>query len=198
MSSSSIAEKFTKLSGQAAFNSVGGHNLEYPKELQERLPAAVWDTSCGGGNPFALGAPEVGMAVADLGCGAGVDICLAATYAGAEGRVLGIDTNAAMLDRARSNLELTVKAVGHEHCAKGYFLEASFDNPEDDALKPHFGQYDVVISNGALCLSFEKPNACRTAFSLLRPGGRFQLFDICLEDETASKVSDLGKRSQGS
>jgi len=150
-----------------------------------------------------MGQPQVGESVADMGCGAGVDVCLAAGFVGREGRVLGLDANPALLKRAQESLLLTRDASLHERIAappEGYapctFLEASFDDAPHELLRPHLGQYDLVISNGALCLSFNKPGAIRTALGLLRPGGRLQLFDLCVEDGTVPE--GLGRWTQKS
>jgi len=116
----------------------------------------------------------------------------AAALVGAGGRVLGLDANEDMLSRAQHNVQLS-SADGR---ADVEFLHAPFDNPTNPALTPYLSQFDVVISNGALCLSFDKPKALQTAFSLLRPGGFFQLFDLCVEDGTVPE--SLGRWTQNS
>lgn len=182
LAAADVAAKYTLLSSQATFNKPG-QRPDYPPSLLAFVPQAVWETSIGGGNPFALGEPMLGETVADLGCGAGMDVCLAAALVGNSGRVLGIDSNEALLERAAENLRLSAPLAPNP-VAEVTFIEGHFDKPGHPILTEHYGRCDLVISNGALCLSFDKPKALAIAFSLLRPGGRFQLFDLCQVDET--------------
>lgn len=190
-----VASKYTSLSAQEAFNSETIDQLDYPAELRALAPEPVWVTSCGGGNPFELGKPCPGQSVADLGCGAGVDVCIAAALVGSRGWVLGIDLNPAMLTRARESLRLSA-GTSDGKTADVAFVEAPFDDPSHNLLQPHLGQYDLVTSNGALCLSFDMARAFSVAFALLRPGGRFQLFDLCRVDGTVP--DSLGQKTQDS
>jgi len=185
------------MSSKLKFN---GHATEglgseaYSPDLRQLVPESIWVTSCGGGNPFALGIPGRGESVADIGCGAGIDVGIAAALVRSEGRVVGIDSNAGMLQRAQSNIDM----VKFEHTDFGSvsFVQAPFDEPDHNSLSSHSGQYDLVVSNGALCLSFSKPRALAQAFSLLRPGGRLQLFDLCKVDDTVP--AGLAQRTQQS
>jgi len=174
--------KYTLLSSQATFNKPG-QRPDYPPNLLALVPQAVWETSIGGGNPFAFGQPALSEAVADLGCGAGMDVCLAAALVGDSGMVLGIDSNSALLERAAENLRVSAP-LAPDPVAEVMFVDAPFDKPGHSTLAEHYGRYDLVISNGAVCLIFDKPQALAMAFALLRPGGRFQLFDLCQVDET--------------
>lgn len=140
-----------------------------------------------------MGMPSAGQSVVDMGCGAGLDVCIAAALVGKSGHVLGLDANQDMLDRARQNVDLSA-ALGNRANVK--FVHAPFDEPDHVLLKPHLGSYDVVTSNGALCLSFDKPKALATAFALLRPGGCFQFFDLCVVDGTVP--ANLGTWTQES
>mmetsp|Transcript_24501 Transcript_24501/g.70363 ORF Transcript_24501/g.70363 Transcript_24501/m.70363 type:complete len:96 (+) Transcript_24501:391-678(+) len=95
-----------------------------------------------------------------------------------------------MLERARSNAGLSGSG------AEVALVQAPFDDPAHPALEEHWGRYDAVLSNGALCLSFRKERALATALRLLRPGGRLQLFDLCQVDGTVPEA--LGRRTQES
>lgn len=141
-----------------------------------------------------MGRPLPGQSVADIGCGAGFDVCIAAGLVGEGGSVLGMDVNSAMLSRARANMAASRDLS--KSFASVAFVEAAFDEPMHESLLPHVEKYDVVISNGALCLSFNKPGALATAFALLRPGGKFQLFDLFKVDGTVP--SDMGRKTQKS
>jgi protein-L-isoaspartate O-methyltransferase len=110
---SGIRAKYEKVAGspEGMFNyptgRAGLEALSYDPGLIENLPEAVTASYCGVGNPFSLGPINKGDAVLDIGCGTGVDTILAAMMAGPEGKSVGVDIVADMLQRAKANLELT-------------------------------------------------------------------------------------------
>jgi ubiquinone/menaquinone biosynthesis C-methylase UbiE len=55
-----------------------------------------------------------------------------------------------------------------------------------EALPVDDGWADVIISNGVLNLSPNKPKALREMWRVLRPGGRLQLADIIVEKEVSA------------
>ena len=62
----------------------------------------------GCGNPTALASLKEGEAVLDLGSGAGFDCFLAADKVGENGKVIGVDMTAEMIEKARALLEHTL------------------------------------------------------------------------------------------
>lgn len=78
--------------------------IGYEEAILSLLPESVQAVYCGVGNPFSLGAIGPGMAVIDIGCGAGVDTLIAALMVGPGGRVVGIDITSEMVKRAKANL----------------------------------------------------------------------------------------------
>ncbi len=58
----------------------------YKEEWIEQLPSSLWDYCAAVGNPFSLGEFSEGATVLDLGCGAGVDVCVAALLVGRSGK----------------------------------------------------------------------------------------------------------------
>lgn len=148
--------------------------LGYADEWLVRLPDIVWESAAAVGNPFALGPVRPGETVVDLGCGAGADACVAALLVGEAGKVYGVDATPAMVAKARNN----AKAAGLLHIA--------FDEADMTHLDLPDATADVVISNGAINLTLDKPKVFAEVFRILRPNGRFQFADMVREHGEAS------------
>ena len=138
----------------------------------------VIESFAGTGNPFNLGNINPGEKVLDLGCGAGLDCLIASKMVGDEGEVIGVNMTAEMIDKAKSNAQLT----GSENVTfmKGFIEDLSLPD----------GWADVVISNGAINLAPEKDAVFRELNRVLRPGGRLQIADILVD----RPIPDSAKR----
>ncbi|HKW02321.1 MAG TPA: methyltransferase domain-containing protein [Vicinamibacterales bacterium] len=150
-------------------------------ELAE-LPADVTSSFAGIGNPHAIGRIPRGATVLDIGCGAGMDLLIAARRAGPKGRAIGVDMTEAMRERA---------SQGAAACGL-----ANVDILDGDAtaLPVADRSVDVVISNGVLNLVPEKGRAIAEIARVLKPGGRVQIADIILGEalsENALRNIDL-------
>lgn len=145
--------------------------LGYAEELYEGLPEACIEAFAGVANPFAWGLPRPGERVVDVGSGGGFDAMIAARAVGDEGAVVGVDMTPAMLERARRNAEAA--GITNIDFREGFAEEM----PVPD------GWADVVISNGVLNLVPDKVAAYEEVVRVLRPGGRIQIADVCVEVE---------------
>lgn len=145
--------------------------LGYADELFEGFPEACIEAFAGVANPFAWGLPEPGERVVDVGSGGGLDAMVAARAVGEDGAVVGVDMTPAMLERARRNAESA--GLGNIEFREGYAEEL----PVPDAWA------DVVISNGVLNLVPDKVAAYEEVVRVIRPGGRIQIADVCVEVE---------------
>jgi arsenite methyltransferase len=141
-----------------------------PGELAQ-LPPECTASFAGIANPHSIGPILPGETVLDIGCGAGMDLLLAARQAGPEGRAIGVDMTEAMRDQARRSAAAAGLTNVEVHVAEATNL------PIPDST------VDVVISNGVLNLVPEKEKAFTEIWRVLRPGGRLQLGDIVLDAE---------------
>jgi len=143
--------------------------LGYDYTELEALPAECSRSFAGIGNPHLIGPLQAGETVLDIGCGAGMDLMLAARRIGPNGKAIGIDMTPEMRDRARSAAEIL--GLGQVEVVEGDATSL----PLPDA------SVDVVISNGVLNLVPEKEEAFADIVRILRPGGRLHLADIAVQ-----------------
>lgn len=143
----------------------------YESEQLDSLPDGARQWALGVGNPMKQAALAPGEQVVDLGCGAGVDVLLAAREVGPSGSATGVDFLAPMVDRGRRFAE----EAGLDNA---YFVQGEIEDlplPEESA--------DVIISNGSINLSARKSRVLAEAHRALRPGGRMCVTDLTLSDE---------------
>jgi SAM-dependent methyltransferase len=148
----------------------------YDPEQLDGLPAAVIAQSFGVGNPLRYADLRPGEIVLDAGCGAGLDVLLAARAVAPAGRVHGVDMTPAMVDRTRLHASLAGLDNVDVH---GGLMEAL---PLPDA------SVDVVISNGVLNLSTRKSRALAEMHRVLRPGGRLVLADFVVDEDLPEAI----------
>jgi SAM-dependent methyltransferase len=111
------------------------------------LPPEATGSFAGVGNPLAVGPIREGETVLDIGCGAGMDLLLAAHRVGPRGKAIGVDMTEAMREQARA----AALAAGS--------LQVEIREGDATALPTTDASVDVVISNGVLNLVPEKEKA---------------------------------------
>jgi len=144
------------------------------------VPEAELGLSCG--NPLAFAHIHPGDVVLDLGSGAGKDVFLAAQATGPQGRAIGVDMTAEMLDLARRNAAKFRTATG---LANVEFRQGTIED-----LPLADGSVDVVISNCVINLSPDKPKVFREVHRVLKGGGRMVVSDIVLNRSLPQAVRD--------
>lgn len=135
------------------------------------LPPDCTASFAGIGNPLAIGPIHTGETVLDVGCGAGMDLLLAAKRTGSSGRAIGVDMTDAMVERARKS------------AATAGMRQVEVRQGDATSLPIPDGSIDVVSSNGVLNLVPEKERGFGEIVRVLKRGGRLHLADIALDVE---------------
>jgi len=150
--------------------------LRYDRGALAQLPPESTASFAGVANPHRIAPIEEGSTVVDIGCGAGMDLLLAARSVGPRGHAIGVDMTEAMAEKARAS----ARAAGLENVE--IRLGDAMSLPLDDS------SVDVVISNGVLNLTSDKSIAFGEVFRILKPGGRFLYADIIVATELSESI----------
>lgn len=150
--------------------------LGYDAAALSALPASTTASFAGVANPHRIAPIASNATVVDIGCGAGMDLLLAAQAVGPHGRAIGVDMTESMAERARAG----AREIGQAHVEVrvGDALSLPIDS----------GIADVVISNGVLNLTPDKELAFSEVFRVLKPGGEFLYADIVVAGELSETI----------
>lgn len=155
-----------------------GKKIGYTEREMQAVPSGS-NLGLGCGNPTALASIKENETVLDLGSGAGFDCFLASNLVGPNGKVIGVDMTAEMVQRARDN------------ALKGGYKNVEFRLGEIEALPVEDNTIDIIISNCVINLVPNKEKAFSEAFRVLKAGGRLMVSDIVL----LKKLPDFVKES---
>jgi SAM-dependent methyltransferase len=145
--------------------------LNYDATALASIPSECTAAFAGVANPHRIAAITSDATVVDIGCGAGMDLMLAAAAVGPQGRAIGVDMTESMADRARSAARTL--AYGQVEVRLGDALQLPVES----------GSADFVISNGVLNLAPDKHQAFTEVFRILKQGGSFLYGDIVVANE---------------
>ena len=153
--------------------------IGYSSEELELLPdGANMGLSCG--NPTAIANLRPGQVVLDLGSGGGFDVFIAAKKLGPDGRAIGVDMTAEMINKARAGLGKFTEKTG--------LSNVEFRLGEIEHLPVADSSVDVVISNCVINLSPDKPQVWREIGRVLRPSGKACISDLALKQPLPEQV----------
>lgn len=153
----------------------------YSDDELDQVPDTAVAWSLGVGNPVRHAGLAAGDVVVDLGCGGGIDTVIAARQVGPDGRVIAVDTLEEMCERTRDAVE---EAGVADRCEVVRGEMEALPVPDEHA--------DVVISNGVINLSPRKSRALAESARVLRPGGRFCVSDLLVDDDLPPEVLSSG------
>ena len=177
-----VAEKYSEVARTpgAKFNFPVGRkfaeSVGYPVDVLDALPATMWDSFTGAGNPQPYIDLQPGETVLDLGSGAGLDLLFYARTAGRKAQLYGLDMSRAMIEKARSNLE---------SCDVG---NVEFLNVSADAIPLPGASVDLVTANGIYNLSPDKDAVMREVYRVLKVGGRTVFAEIVLKSALPEEI----------
>lgn len=150
--------------------------LGYDSDALAALPADTTASFAGVANPQRIAPLPRGATVLDIGCGAGMDLLLAAAAIGPEGLAIGVDMTEAMTARARDGAHRAGLANVEVRIGDAMALPVTSDS------------VDVVMSNGVLNLTSDKRRAFGEVWRVLKPGGVFFYGDIIVAGELPESV----------
>jgi SAM-dependent methyltransferase len=150
--------------------------LGYDRRAVYEVPEKSTASFAGIANPHRMGPIGEGKVVVDIGCGAGMDLLIAARSIGPNGRAIGIDMTEAMTEIALSSA--SAAGLANVEVRVG---DAMSQPVSDESV-------DVVISNGVLNLVSDKSVAYGEVLRILKPGGRFLYGDIVVASELSEST----------
>lgn len=148
---------------------VMAERLGYQSKDLDLIPEASIKSFAGVGYHFDLAKLKEGETVLDLGSGSGMDTFVAALKVGKRGQVIGVDMTDEQREKAGQLRDQS--NIGNIRYLKGYIE----DIPTIES------SVDVVVSNGVINLSSDKPKVFEEICRILKLGGRMAISDIVTE-----------------
>lgn len=157
------------------------HGL-YTQQDISLLPESALSLSRGCGNPAGFATLQPGEIVVDFGCGAGIDVILAAQKVGPGGKVIGVDFVFEMIERAKHAID---------EAEFSDIVELRVADLNQTGLP--YSHADVVISNCVINLCPDKEDIYREAYRILKPGGRLAISDVVYTEKIDPNVCERFK-----
>ena len=148
---------------------------KYDDSAIAHIPQDVLDRFYGCGSPLASAGIQPGETVVDLGCGAGIDVFIAAKFVGPSGNAIGVDMTDRMLSVSRDNKPKVAAALGYDVVE---FREGFLER-----IPVETNTVDLVTSNCVVNLSPDKPRVFEEIWRILKDHGRIVISDIVSAQE---------------
>jgi arsenite methyltransferase len=150
--------------------------LGYSRAELARLPNEAIEKAFSYGNPLDFVNLRAGTAIVDLGSGVGLDCLILAQRLNGQNRLIGLDLTPGMVAKATS-------------CAKTSGLNnVCFGVGDAENIPMQDGSADVIISNGAICLTLDKEKVFREVYRVLQPGGVLSVSDLLFSMPRAVRI----------
>lgn len=165
-----IDKKYSQVASSSSSSCCCGSN-------RPGIPSDALSVSLGCGSPVEYVTFQDGMTLADLGCGGGIDVFAAANkLAPMKGKIIGIDSTAKMIARARRT------------ASQYNYTNVEFRLGEMENLPLERESVDVVTSNCVINLVPDKTRAFNEIFRVLKPGGSMTVSDIVAKNPLPERV----------
>lgn len=151
--------------------------LGYPGSLLDRMPSQCVEAFAGVSNVSLFADIRPGDTVLDLGCGAGLDLLVAAERGA--GKLIGVDFSVPMLDRA----QLAVESAAQQH-------RITLVHGSAQRTPLVSASVDVAMVNGLFNLNPDRSSVFRELFRLLRPGGSVFAAELVLNEPLPREMLD--------
>lgn len=165
-----VKARYDELAGKGASTLCCSPQAVYTDEELDGIPPWVLELSSGCGSPLDAITLEPGQTVVDFGCGAGLDLLIAARRVGPTGRVIGIDGSMNMVKTARrAAAEMGLRNI-----------DVRVGDIRRPPVRPE--TVDVLLSNCVLGMFPDKPEVLGAIATVLRPGGMAVISDVVYAD----------------
>jgi SAM-dependent methyltransferase len=152
----------------------------YSEQELSLVSQTARNLALGCGNPVNFANLKQEEVVVDLGCGAGIDVILAARKVGPSGKIIGVDITPQMIEKAKQSVAEAGLQDGRIELYVG----------DIEKLQLPDGFADVAISNCVIVLVPNKDAAYQEAFRILKPGGRVAISDIVFAEKISPELKE--------
>ncbi|XP_046357448.2 arsenite methyltransferase-like [Haliotis rufescens] len=137
------------------------------------------------GSGFIVPGQLEGLRILDIGCGSGSLVFILSKLVGPTGRVVGVDFAENLIAESKAREDFHREAWGYEKANTEFFIgnAENLSTLEDNT-------FDVIVSNGVVCMITDKNKVFAEAFRLLKDGGELYLSDVYASQRAPPELMD--------